>query len=70
MSEHLADVIAANIDDLIHKKGGVDANLTLDEYVERIRHLDYLIHNSLDKTDSGLALVTSHFGQIAESLSG
>ena len=62
MSEHLADVISANIDDLIHKKGGQDATLTLEEYVEKIRHLDYLIHNSLDKTDNGLALVASHFG--------
>jgi len=62
MSENLAEVISARVDDLIHKKGGQDANLTLEEYVDKIKHLDYLIHNSLDKTDSGLSLVTSHFG--------
>jgi len=36
--------------------------MSIDQLVEQIRHLDYLIHISLDKTDSGLGLVTSHFG--------
>jgi hypothetical protein len=62
MSENLADGIAARIDDLIHKKGSEVSNMTSEELFATVKHLDYLIHNSLDKTDSGLALVSSHFG--------
>jgi hypothetical protein len=70
MREKLAEKISQDINDLVHQKGSETSELSADELIEKIRHMDYLLHLALDKTDHGLNLVTGHYSAIAEALEG